>query len=90
MRRGEAIGPNRRAIVSRGARTRASMSMGDAGADRWGSLRSLQPTRPESTAALGAHIGHKVAITGLTVAGQEPKVHTMNVTAMKHLDVTCP
>ncbi len=44
----------------------------------------------ESTADLGPHVGHKVEITGMTVTGQDPKVHTMKVTAMKHLEVACP
>ncbi len=44
----------------------------------------------ESTADLGPHVGHKVEITGMAVTGKDPKVHTMSVTAMKHLDVKCP
>ena len=44
----------------------------------------------ESTAALGPHVGHKVEITGMAVTGTDPKVHTMKVTAMKHLAATCP
>jgi hypothetical protein len=44
----------------------------------------------ESTADLGPHAGHKVEITGMTVTGQDPKIHSMKVIAMKHLDVACP
>ena len=44
----------------------------------------------ESSAELAPHVGHKVEITGTTVTGKDAKVHTMNVTAMKHLDTACP
>ncbi len=43
-----------------------------------------------STADLAGHVGHKVEITGTTVAGADAATHTMNVTAMKHLDAACP
>ncbi len=44
----------------------------------------------ESTANLAPHVGHKVEITGSSVAGKDPKVHSMQVSAMKHLGGTCP
>lgn len=44
----------------------------------------------ESTVDLGPHVGHKVEITGSTIAGTDPAAHTMKVTAMKHLAATCP
>ncbi|MBI2803173.1 MAG: hypothetical protein HYX63_23380 [Gammaproteobacteria bacterium] len=44
----------------------------------------------QSTVDLGMHVGHKVEITGTTIAGADPKVHTMQVTGMKHLTASCP
>lgn len=44
----------------------------------------------EATPDLAPHVGHKVSLTGVTVAGADAKVHTMNITAMKHLAATCP
>jgi hypothetical protein len=44
----------------------------------------------DSATDLSGHVGHKVEITGTTVAGDDPKTHTMKVTAMKHIDVACP
>ena len=43
----------------------------------------------ESTAALAPHLGHKVEITGVAVAGKD-KTHTMKVTAVKMLSTKCP
>jgi hypothetical protein len=45
---------------------------------------------PQSTVDLGGHVGHKVEITGTTIEGADPKVHAMQVTAMKHLAASCP
>jgi hypothetical protein len=42
----------------------------------------------QSKANLAPHVGHKVEITGTDVPGA--KVHTMNVTAVKHIAATCP
>lgn len=39
---------------------------------------------------LAPHLGHKVEITGSTIAGADPAAHTMSVSAMKHLAATCP
>lgn len=44
----------------------------------------------ESSVDLAGHVGHKVEITGSGVTGKDPAVHTMKVTAMKHLDTACP
>ncbi|MSR13229.1 MAG: hypothetical protein EXR86_01405 [Gammaproteobacteria bacterium] len=44
----------------------------------------------ESAPDLSGHVGHKVEITGTTVAGADPTAHTMKVTAMKHVDAACP
>jgi hypothetical protein len=44
----------------------------------------------ETTAQLDPHVGHKVEITGTAVTGKDPKAHTMKVTAVKMLSVTCP
>jgi len=44
----------------------------------------------ESTVDLAGHVGHKVEITGSGVTGKDPAVHTMKVTAMKHIDAACP
>jgi len=41
-----------------------------------------------TTVDLGPHLGHKVEITGATVAGADP--HAMTVTGMKHLAANCP
>jgi hypothetical protein len=43
----------------------------------------------ESTANLAPHVGHKVEITGVAVAGKD-NVHTMKVTAVKMISATCP
>ena len=43
-----------------------------------------------SSVDLSGHVGHKVEITGATVAGKDPAAHTMKITAMKHLAATCP
>ena len=43
----------------------------------------------ETTANLGAHVGHKVEITGVAVPGKD-KTHTMKVTAVKMISATCP
>jgi hypothetical protein len=43
----------------------------------------------DSSADLAGHVGHKVEITGTTVAGKDEKTHTMKVTAMKHIAATC-
>lgn len=43
----------------------------------------------ESTPDLAPHVGHKVEITGVAVPGKD-KVHTMKVTAMKHIAAKCP
>ncbi|MGE0405077.1 MAG: hypothetical protein AB7O65_02180 [Candidatus Korobacteraceae bacterium] len=42
----------------------------------------------ETTAKLDPHVSHKVEITGTAVPGKE--VHTMKVTAVKHISPTCP
>lgn len=42
---------------------------------------------PEGT---GNHVGHKVEITGVTIKGPDPAVHTMEVSGMKHLAASCP
>jgi hypothetical protein len=44
----------------------------------------------DSGAALAGHVGHKVEITGTTIAGTEANAHAMQVTAMKHLAASCP
>ena len=44
----------------------------------------------DSTANLAPHIGHKVEITGTAIAGSDPQVHTMKVTAVKMMSPTCP
>ena len=44
----------------------------------------------ETTVDLAPHVGHKVEITGTTIAGNDPSAHTMKVTAMKHLAASCP
>lgn len=44
----------------------------------------------EAAVDLAPHVGHKVEISGETVPGSDPKVHTMKVTAMKHLAASCP
>jgi hypothetical protein len=43
----------------------------------------------ETTANLTPHLGHKVEITGVAVPGKD-KTHTMKVTAVKMISVTCP
>ncbi len=43
----------------------------------------------ETTANLTPHLGHKVEITGVTVAGKD-KTHTMKVTAVKMISSQCP
>ncbi len=43
----------------------------------------------ETTANLAPHVGHKIEITGVTVPGKD-KAHTMKVTAMKMIAVSCP
>jgi hypothetical protein len=43
----------------------------------------------ETTADLAPHLGHKVEITGVAVPGKD-KTHTMKVTAVKMISVTCP
>jgi len=43
----------------------------------------------ESTANLKPHVSHKVEITGTTVPG-ENGIHTMKVTAVKHISAKCP
>ena len=43
----------------------------------------------QATADLAPHVGHKVEITGIAIPGKD-KVHTMKVTALKHLAPTCP
>lgn len=44
----------------------------------------------QATPDLSKHIGHKVEITGVTIAGADPKTHTMQVSAMKHIAASCP
>ena len=44
----------------------------------------------ETTAKLDPHVGHKVEITGVKIAGADPKAHTMKVTGVKMLAATCP
>lgn len=51
------------------------------------------PTAVEIASAsveLGPHLGHKVEITGSTIEGGDPAVHSMSVSAMKHLAANCP
>jgi hypothetical protein len=43
----------------------------------------------ETTANLTPHLGHKVEITGVAIAGKD-KTHTMKVTAVKMISSTCP
>jgi hypothetical protein len=43
----------------------------------------------ETTANLTPHLGHKVEITGVSVAGKD-KTHTMKVTAVKMISSKCP
>ncbi len=43
----------------------------------------------ETTANLTPHLGHKVTITGVGVAGKD-NVHTMKVTAVKMISAKCP
>jgi hypothetical protein len=43
----------------------------------------------ETTANLAPHVGHKVEITGVAIAGKD-KTHTMKVTAVKMISTTCP
>lgn len=43
-----------------------------------------------SSVDLAGHVGHKVEITGTTASNPDPKVHAMDITAMKHLAATCP
>ncbi len=45
---------------------------------------------PKSAVDLAGHVGHKIEITGTTLAGTDPETHTMEVTAMKHLAGSCP
>lgn len=44
----------------------------------------------ETDVDIAPHVGHKVEITGTTIAGNDPSAHTMKVTAMKHLAASCP
>ena len=43
-----------------------------------------------SSVDLAGHVGHKVELTGVTVKGTDAAVHTMSISAMKHLAATCP
>ena len=43
-----------------------------------------------STVDLAGHVGHKVELTGSTVAVKDPDAHVMAITAMKHLAASCP
>lgn len=43
-----------------------------------------------SSADLSGHVGHKVELTGTTVKGADAAVHTMSISAMKHIAATCP
>lgn len=44
----------------------------------------------EATVNLAPHVGHKVELTGMTIAGKDPAIHTMKVTAVKHMAASCP
>ena len=44
----------------------------------------------EATVNLTPHVGHKVELTGTTIAGTDPTMHTMKVTAVKHVAASCP
>ena len=43
-----------------------------------------------SSVDLAGHVGHKVELTGTTAKNADPKVHAMDITAMKHIAATCP
>lgn len=43
-----------------------------------------------SSVDLAGHVGHKVELTGTTVAAAADAPHTMTISAMKHLAATCP
>jgi hypothetical protein len=45
---------------------------------------------PDGPAALDAHVGHQVEITGTSVDGADKEQHAMQVTSMKHLAASCP
>lgn len=45
---------------------------------------------PDGPAALDAHVGHQIEITGTSIAGADEKQHAMQVTSMKHLAASCP
>lgn len=44
----------------------------------------------DSSVDLAGHVGHKVEITGTTVAGPDTATHTMSISGMKHLAASCP
>lgn len=44
----------------------------------------------DSSVDLSGHVGHKVELTGTTVKGADAAVHTMSISAMKHIAATCP
>ena len=43
----------------------------------------------ETSTDLAPHVGHKVEITGVAIPGKD-QVHTMKVTALKHIAAKCP
>jgi hypothetical protein len=43
----------------------------------------------ETTTDLDSHLGHKVEITGVAVPGKD-HTHTMKVTRVKMISLTCP
>jgi len=45
---------------------------------------------PDGPAALDAHVGHQIEITGTSIVGADEKQHAMQVTSMKHLAASCP
>ena len=44
----------------------------------------------DSSVDLAGHVGHKVEITGTTVAALDAAAHTMSISGMKHLAASCP
>lgn len=45
---------------------------------------------PDGPAALDAHVGHQIEITGTSSTAADDKQHAMQVTSMKHLAASCP
>ena len=82
MRRGEEIGPNRRVIVSRGAHTRASMSIGRCRRRSLGfasltpTYQAAKPDRPLGVVPTLAPIETTAAGVAMR-GGQAPRYHRL-------------